>query len=137
MLLLLLLLPTLQITPRLLHPPRLTRQIRHPSTILARIPPTQRARLRHRRLARLAHGCHALLERRQQRLGGLGRQVLVVVVVDLHHGSVDAGAETFYFDEGEEAVFGGFALLDAEVLFDGFDDGVAAAAAELAWCLGE
>lgn len=49
-----------------------------------------------------------------------GCQVLVEVVVDLDHGGVDAGAETFDFGEGEEAVFGCFAVVDAEVCFDGF-----------------
>jgi hypothetical protein len=50
----------------------------------------------------------------------------------LHHGSVDASAEALDFDEGEETVGRGFTLLDAEVLFDGLDDGVGAASAELA-----
>ena len=56
--------------------------------------------------------------------GGFGGQVLVVVVVDLDHGGVDAGTEALDLDEGEETVGGGLALLDAEVGCDGLDDGV-------------
>lgn len=69
----------------------------------------------------------------EQGLGGLGGQVLEVVVVDLHHGCVDAGAEALDFGEGEHAVFGCFAGVDAEVLLNRLHDAVAAA--ELAGCL--
>ena len=123
----------LQVFPRRLNTPRLTCQICETGTVLARIPSAQRAWLRH--LVRLTHVRDALLERRQQRFCGLGRQVLVVVVVDLHHGSIDACAKAFHFDEGKEAIGGSLALLDAELLLDRLDDDVAAAAAELAGCL--
>ena len=121
---------SLQITARLLDAPRLARQVRQAGAVLARVPPAHGARL-----GRLAHVGHALLEGGQQRLHGLGGQVLVVVVVDLHHGGVDAGAQALDLEEGEEAVGRGLALLDAQVLLDGLDDDVAAAAAELAGCL--
>ena len=82
--------------------------------------------------------CACLLRGRLQRLeqvdGGLGRQVFVVVVVDLDHGRVGARAETFDFGEGEEAVGGRLAVVDAEVGGDGFHDGVGVA--ELAGSLG-
>lgn len=71
----------------------------------------------------------------EELLGGLGREVLVVIVVDLDHGGVDAGAETLDLEEGEEAVGRGLALLDAEVLRDGLDDGVGATTAKLAGSL--
>lgn len=121
---------TLQILPRRLGTPGLARQTRQPGAVLARLAAAQRPRLGD--FCGLANVGGALLQGRQQRLDRLGRQVLVVVVVDLDHGRVGAGAEALDLDEGEEAVGGGLALLDAQVLRDGLDDGVAAAAAELA-----
>jgi len=118
---------SLQILPRLLDPPGFARQVGNAIAVLARLPPAQRSRSWH--LVSLAHVRDAFLERRQQRLHRLGRQVLVVVVVDLDHGRVDAGAEALDLDEGEEAVGGGLALLDAQVLLYGLYDGVASAAA--------
>lgn len=50
----------------------------------------------------------------------------------MDHGGVDAGAEALDLDEGEEAVGRRLALLDAEVLLDGFDNDVGSAAAQLA-----
>lgn len=123
----------LQIAPRLLYTPRLIQQIRLTLAVLARLPPRQGSGLGHLLLVDLTRrGVDAVLERLEQLDRGLGREVLVVLVVDLDHGRVDAGAQAFDFDEGEEAVGGGLALLDAEVGFDGVDDGVGAAAAELA-----
>lgn len=66
---------------------------------------------------------------------GLGGEILVVVVVDLDHGGVDASPQALDLDEGEEAVGGGLALLNTEVVADSLDDGVGAAASELAGCL--
>ena len=43
------------------------------------------------------------------------RQVLVVVVVDLDHGRVDAGAEAFHFGECEDVVWCGVARRDSQV----------------------
>lgn len=79
-----------------------------------------------------AGGSGSFLERGQEGLDGLGGQILVVVVVNLDHGGVDASAEALDLDVGEEAVLGGVAGGDAEVLVDGLDNGVTAAAAELA-----
>jgi len=72
------------------------------------------------------------LQRFEELDGGFRGQVFVVVVVDLDHGGVDAGAEAFDFGEGEETVGGGVAGANAEVLLDGFHDYVGAGAAELA-----
>jgi len=58
------------------------------------------------RLWRLAarHGVENLIER-------VGRQVLIIIGVDLRHRRVDAGAEAFNLDPGELAVGGHFHLL--------------------------
>lgn len=77
-------------------------------------------------------GSGGFLECGEEGLDGLWGQVLVVVVVDLDHGGVDAGAQALDLDVGEEAVLGGVAGGNAEVLVDSLDDGVGAAAAELA-----
>lgn len=73
-----------------------------------------------------------VLQSSEKGLDGLGGQVLVVVVIDLDHGGVDAGTQALDLDIGEKAVVGGVAGGDSEVLVDGLDDGVGAAAAELA-----
>ncbi len=57
----------------------------------------------------------------------LHREILVVVVVDLDHGRVDACAQAFHLGEGEELVLGHFAHADLEVLLDGGQDFVRAA----------
>lgn len=64
--------------------------------------------------------------------GGLGGKVLVVVVVDLNHGGVDAGAEALDLNKCEKAVGSGLALLNTKLLLEGLDNNVGAAAAELA-----
>lgn len=73
-----------------------------------------------------------LLECGQKGLNGLGGQVLVVVIVDLDHGGVDTGTQALNLDVGKEPVLSSVAGGDAEVLVDSLDDGVAAAASELA-----
>ena len=123
----------LQIRPRRLGTPRLGRQVRLPRAILASLPAaegTGGGDLLRR--GRGACGVGALAEGAEELDDGLGGEVLVVVVVDLDHGGVDAGAKALDFDEGEEAVRGGLALLDVEVLLDGLDDDVASTATELA-----
>lgn len=96
--------------------------------------PSQGARSRN--LDALASGSRGrLFQSGQKGLHGLGGEIFVVVVIDLDHGGVHAGAQTFDLDEGEEAVLGGVAGGDAEVLGDGVDDLRATAAAELARCL--
>lgn len=124
----------LQIRPRLLHAPRLGRQIRLPLAVFTRVAAAEGpgGGDLDTRGGGLGGGG---LEGLEEFDSGLGGQILVVVVVDLDHGGVDAGAEAFDLDEGEETVLGGLALLDAEVVGDGLDDGVGAAAAELARCL--
>src|SRR3546814_13493708 len=51
-------------------------------------------------------------ERIEQRLHPGGIEILVEIVVDLHHRRVDAGAEAFDLDPGEQAV--GRGLLDRQ-----------------------
>jgi hypothetical protein len=119
----------LQIRSRLLNAPGLPCKIRLASAVLARIAAAQRAGARDLLGGGAACGRSTLLEGREELDGGLGGEVLVVVVVDLDHGGVDAGAEALDLDEGEEAIGGGLALLDAEVGLDGLDNGVRAAAA--------
>ena len=53
-------------------------------------------------------------------------EVLVVVVVDLDHGGVDAGAEALDLADGEELVVGHAADADAKVLLAGRHDLVTA-----------
>lgn len=119
----------LQIGSRRLGAPGFGRQVGEAGRVLAGVAAGERASL-----GDLAGGGAGLevLEQLDDRLGG---QVLVVVVVDLDHGGVDAGTETLDLDEGEETVSGGLALLDAEVLLDGLDNDVGAAATELAGSL--
>ena len=57
----------------------------------------------------------------------LHREILVVVVVDLDHGRVDACAQALHLGEGEELVLGHLADADLEVLLDGGQDFVRAA----------
>lgn len=83
------------------------------------------------RAARRAGGFGRRLERFEKAHSRLGGQVFVVVIVYLDHWGVDAGSEAFYLGECEQSVFGCFAGVDAEVVFDGFHDCVGAAASEL------
>lgn len=76
-----------------------------------------------------------LLQSSQERLGGLGREILIVIVVDLDHGGIDTGSKALNLDKGEEAVLSGVTRSDSEVLSDGLDDLVTAAATELAGSL--
>lgn len=77
----------------------------------------------------------SILKGCQDGLDGLWGQVLVVVVVDLDHGGVDASAQAFDFDVCEETILGSVAGGDSEVLGNGLDNGGTTAAAELAWGL--
>lgn len=110
-------------------------QVGQSRAVLACISAAQRTRSRHlHRLASLG-GRGGLLEGGEQRLHRFGGKVLVVVVVDLDHGSVDAGTQAFDFDEGEETIFGGVSGGDTQVFRDRLDDLVATATTELAGCL--
>lgn len=77
-------------------------------------------------------GSGSFLEGGEEGFDGLGGQVFVVVIIDLDHGGIDAGTQTFDFDEGEEVVLGRVAGGDTQVFCDGLDDLVATAATELA-----
>lgn len=89
------------------------------------------------RLGEFGAGGGGLLERGEEGLDCLRGEVLVVVVVDLDHGGIDASTQALNLDVGEEAILGGVAGGDAEVLVDCLDDRVGTAAAELAGGLGE
>lgn len=120
----------LQIRPELLNTPRLLGKVCLSLAVLARLSSAQGSGAGDLDVLRSGAGrLGAGLESREELDGGLGGQVLVVVIVDLDHGRVDAGAEALDLDESEEAVRSGLALLDAEVVDDGLDDGVGAAAA--------
>ena len=109
-------------------------QARKPGAVLTALSPGHGAG---RRNLDCCAGCGGgrLFQSGQERLDGLGGEILVVVVIDLDHGGVHTGGQALDLDEGEEAVFGGFANADTQVLFDGLDDFPATAAAELAGCL--
>ena len=53
-------------------------------------------------------------------------EIFVVVIIDLDHGRVDAGAEALDLADGEELVVGHAADADAKVLLAGRHDLVAA-----------
>lgn len=155
----------LQILSKDLRTPHLARQTRQSLDILTRLPSTHRSRTRYSDPILLINSPRILshfrprfdiriitsesalssfrvrdrgrrgLECFEERDRGFRGQVFVVIVIDLDHWGVDAGAETFDFDEGEEAVFGCLAGFDAEVVGDGFDNDVASAASELAGSL--
>lgn len=118
---------------RLRVPHRRVLQIRDTSTVFAALS------LAHRTgggdLRRLVCGRGGFLECGEEGLHRLGREVLVVVVVDLDHGGVDTSTQTLDLNKGEEAVFRRVAGGDTQVFRDGVDDLGATAATELAWCL--
>lgn len=110
-------------------------QVGQASTVLAGITSAQRTGSGN--LGRGTGGSRGILERGEKALHGLGGQVLVVVIVDLDHGGVDASAEALDLNVGEKTVLGGVARGNAEVLVDCLHDGVTAAATELAGSLKE
>lgn len=63
-------------------------------------------------------------ERVEQLMRRLGRQVLVVVIVELQHRRVHTRAQTFDLGEAEELVRRRPAGMDAQVLLDGLHDAV-------------
>lgn len=110
-------------------------QARQAGTVLTGAATTERPRWGHldsfaslRSLCRFPQGL-------QQRNDRLWCQILVVVVVDLHHRRIDTGTQAFNFDVRKQAVLGGVAGGDAQVVVDGFNNLVTAAATQLAWCL--
>jgi hypothetical protein len=48
----------------------------------------------------------------EERNGGFGGQVFVIVVIYLDHGGINAGTETFNFEEREDVVFGCLARMN-------------------------
>lgn len=75
-----------------------------------------------------------VLQSLQQLHSRLGRQVLVVVVIDLHHRSVDTGAQALDLEQAEDLVLGHVATVDPEEFLARLHDLVAAAAAQHARC---
>lgn len=110
-------------------------QVGQSRAVLACVSAAQRTRSGHLDRLTSLGGRGGLLESGEQRLHRFGGKVLVVVVVDLDHGSVDAGTQAFDLDEGEEAVFGSVSRGDTQVFRDRLDDLVATATTELAGCL--
>ncbi len=77
-----------------------------------------------------ARNPRTVLQRLQQRDRRLGRQILIVIVIDLHHRRIDTGAQTLDLHEREQPVLGRLSGVDVEIVLDGLDDGVAATAAQ-------
>lgn len=113
-------------------PDRRLVQVGETSAVLAGIAAAQWAGSRDLGGGTGAGGGSGLLQGSEESLDGLGGQVLVVVVVDLDHGGIDAGAQALDLNVGEEAVLSCVAGGDTEVLVDGLDDGITTAATELA-----
>ena len=76
-----------------------------------------------------------MLDRGKQALDRLRSQVLVVLVIDLDHGRIDTGTQTFDFNVCKQTILGGVAWRNAQMFRDGLDDRIATAASELARCL--
>jgi hypothetical protein len=104
------------------------------STVLTCISAAERTRLRN--VDSRGIGSSSLgSERLEEVLHGGGGEILIVVVVDLDHGGVDAGTEALDLENGEETVGSGLALLNSELLLNGLDDNIRSAASKLARCL--
>lgn len=88
-----------------------------------------RSRSRHFARVVASHG-RAVFQCLQQALHRLGRQILVVVVVDLHHGRIDARSQTLDLEQRKKLVFGGVAGMNAQKLLARLHDLVTPAAAE-------
>mmetsp|Transcript_8566 Transcript_8566/g.14508 ORF Transcript_8566/g.14508 Transcript_8566/m.14508 type:complete len:229 (-) Transcript_8566:200-886(-) len=58
----------------------------------------------------------------QQFNGGFGCQTLVVIIVELDHWRVGTSAQTLHLQQSEEAVLGGLAILDTQMLLNGLFD---------------
>ena len=107
-------------------------QVGKTGTVFTGIASAQRAGSRDLGGGAGASSSGTVLEGSEEGLDGLGGQVLVVVVVDLDHGGVNAGTQALDLDIGEEAVLGGVAGGDAEVLVDSLDNSVGTATTKLA-----
>lgn len=110
-------------------------QIRQASAVLARLSAAERAGRWHLDGLSGFGSKSRLLQSLQERDDRLGSQVLVVVVVDLHHGGIDASTKALDLDESEQIVLRRVSRGDAKVVRDGLDNLVATAATELARCL--
>ena len=119
----------------LLDPPTAFASLRSTLDILVLARQCSLATLNLRARSRGLDILRASLESLQQCDYAFGCEVFVVIVVNLNHRRVDACSETLDFDEGKEPVFRRVAGRDSEVVLDGLDDLVAAAASELTWGL--
>ena len=55
-----------------------------------------------------------------ERHDGFGGRTFVIIVIDeLYHGGVGAGAQTFYFEECKEPILGGLARFNSQMRFNG------------------
>jgi hypothetical protein len=129
--------PPLQLAIRphnLLCSPRLRRQIRASLYVLTGHPlpalPLLRAGPWHLRNIKAAILIDARPQRPQQLHGGLRRQILIIVIIDLHHRRIDTSTQTLDLQQTEHAVLGHVPTVNAELLFDGLHDLVTAAAAQ-------
>lgn len=121
----------LQILPCGLGSPGLRGKVCQASTVLAVFSAAKGTRLGNidgGRISSSGLGSEGL----EKVLDGSRGKVLVVVVVNLDHRGVDTGTEAFDLEDGEETVGGGLTLLNAELLLDGLDDNIGAAASKLA-----
>ena len=67
--------------------------------------------------------------------GGFGGKIFVKVIVNLDHWCVDTGSEALDFEECEKAIFGRFAVFDAQLAGNGLDNRITTAASKLTRCL--
>lgn len=116
-------------------PNRHVSQVGQTGAVLAGIAPAQRARGGDLGAGAGTGSGGGVLEGCQDGLDGLRGQILVVVIVNLDHGGVDASAQAFDLNVCEEAILGGVAGGDSEVFGNGLDNSGTTAAAELAWGL--
>ena len=120
----------LPVLPQCLVAPRLARQARQPLDVLARLA-VAGLRAGRRQVGHALGVARRGPQRVEQAHRRLGRQVLEVVVVDLHHGRVDARAQALDLGQREQPVGRRLARVDAELRFQCLHDDVGAHAAEL------
>lgn len=94
--------------------------------------PTQWSRLWHLNLLSALGRDVSLLEGIQQANDGFRREVFVVVIIDLQHGSIDTGTEALDLKEREELVGRCLAIMEVEVFGYGSPNGVGANSTKLA-----
>ena len=77
----------------------------------------------HREASPLAHGRGVSLFTGLEKLNGsFRRQALVIVIVELHHGCIGAGAETFNLQERKKSIGSCFSILNSQMFLNGLLD---------------